>query len=212
MFYGWIKETAALIKSIDADHLVSTGSEGLKGCIERADCVIAAHEDVNVDYVTAHIWPQELELVRPTDLAGTYAEGERQVRDYISQHVGFARQLNKPLVIEEFGFPRDVGYEPGTPTTFKDRFYTLIYDAVAESAANNGPLVGSNFWAWNGEGRAQHSDHRFAVGDLSYVGDPPREPQGWYGVFDADAARVRWCRRTPPRSRRLCQRQHLTEH
>jgi mannan endo-1,4-beta-mannosidase len=24
------------------------------------------------------------------------------------------------------------------------------------------------------------------VGDTSYVGDPPHEPQGWYSVFDSD--------------------------
>ena len=25
-------------------------------------------------------------------------------------------------------------------------------------------------------------------GDLSYLGDPPHEPQGWYGVFDTDVS------------------------
>ncbi|MDB5672665.1 MAG: mannanase, partial [Alphaproteobacteria bacterium] len=49
-----------------------------------------------------------------------------------------------------------------------------------------GPLMGSNFWAWGGEGRAAHPDHRFAPGDRLYVGDPMHEPQGWYSVFDVD--------------------------
>ena len=91
------------------------------------------------------------------------------------------------MVIEEFGFPRDDGgFEPGTSTTFKDRFYSLIYGAVLDSVRSGGPIAGSNFWAWGGEGRAQHPDMHFVRGDTSYVGDPPHEPQGWYSVFDTD--------------------------
>ncbi len=73
-------------------------------------------------------------------------------------------------------------------TTFKDRFYGLIYGAVEESMAKGGPIAGSNFWAWGGEGRAEHADHLFVRGDTSYLGDPPHEPQGWYSVFDSDAS------------------------
>jgi mannan endo-1,4-beta-mannosidase len=49
-----------------------------------------------------------------------------------------------------------------------------------------GPVAGTHFWGWGGEGRAQHPDHRFHPGDTDYVGDPPHEPQGWYSVFDVD--------------------------
>ena len=112
---------------------------------------------------------------------------ERNTHDYIAQQLDIARRLNKPLLIEEFGFPRDDGsFEPGTATTFKDRFYQLIYSAVLESVRSDSPLQGCNFWGWGGEGRAQHADHRFVRGDTSYVADPPHEPQGWYSVFDVD--------------------------
>ncbi len=186
-FYAWVSGTARLIKSLDPNHMVSTGSEGLKGCIESEACVIAAHEPPEIDYVTAHIWPLNWGWVDSKDLPGTYAAGEAKVREYIAQHIRHAEQLNKPLVIEEFGFPRDRGlFDPGTPTTYKDRFYRLIYDAVAENAARGGPLAGSNFWAWGGEGRASSSDHQFRPGDTSYLGDPPHEPQGWYSVFQSD--------------------------
>jgi len=190
-YHDWIDETAALIKSLDANHLVSTGSEGLKGCVEQSDCVIAAHDGANVDYLTAHIWPQNWGWADPRDLAGTFATVEANTKDYIARHIAMATQLQKPLVIEEFGFPRDEElYTPGSPTSFKDRFYKLIFDAALEDARKGGPLQGTNFWAWSGEGRAQHADHRFAVGDTAYVGDPPHEPQGWYSVFDGDASTI----------------------
>ncbi len=90
-------------------------------------------------------------------------------------------------MIEEFGFPRDAGsFDPAAATSFKDRFYGIIFDEVLDSARRGGPIAGSNLWAWGGEGRAAHADYAFQPGDLSYMGDPPHEPQGWYSVLDGD--------------------------
>lgn len=186
-FLAWVTGTARLIKSLDPNHLVSTGSEGLKGCIENEACVVAEHSPPEIDYLTSHIWPLNWGWVDSADLAGTWAGGEAKVRDYMARHQAIAGRLGKPLVFEEFGFPRDRGlYDPASPTSFKDRYYGLIYSAVLDSVAKGGPLMGSNFWAWGGEGRAAHPDHRFAPGDRLYVGDPMHEPQGWYSVFDVD--------------------------
>ncbi|MEG8031198.1 hypothetical protein QP178_13350 [Sphingomonas aurantiaca] len=93
-------------------------------------------------------------------------------------------------MIEEFGYPRDgkTAYDPTITTVYKDRFYRQIYAAIEANAKAGGPLAGSNFWAWNGEARTPHVDYRFQRGDLGYMGDPPHEPQGWYGVFDSDTA------------------------
>jgi mannan endo-1,4-beta-mannosidase len=186
-YLAWINGTARLIKSIDPNHMVSTGSEGTQGCINDAQCVVDAHSSPAIDYVNAHIWPQNWSWADPKDLAGTWPTVERNSHDYIAQQLAIAERLKKPLVIEEFGFPRDGGsFDPGAPTIFKDRFYSLIYAEVLRSVHSGGPLQGCNFWGWGGEGRAQHSDHHFVRGDTSYVGDPPHEPQGWYSVFDVD--------------------------
>jgi mannan endo-1,4-beta-mannosidase len=188
-YLAWIDTTARLIKSLDPNHLVSTGSEGTQGCIGDDQCVVQAHSSAAIDYVTAHVWPQNWNWADPKDLAGTWPTVERNTRDYLARQVAIAQRLGKPLVIEEFGFPRDGGsFEPGTPTTFKDRFYGLITAAVLDSVRTGGPLQGCNFWGWGGEGRAHHPDHHFGRGDTSYLGDPPHEPQGWYSVFDSDAS------------------------
>jgi mannan endo-1,4-beta-mannosidase len=188
-YLAWIEATARLIKSLDPNHLVSTGSEGTMGCIEEVQCVVDAHSSPAIDYVTAHIWPQNWSWADPRDLAGSWPTVERNTRAYLAQQIDIARRLGKPLVIEEFGMPREGGsFDPGTATTHKDLFYQLIYAAVLDSLRSGGPLRGANFWAWGGEGRAQHADHHFERGDTSYLGDPPHEPQGWYSVFDSDAS------------------------
>ncbi|KQU55802.1 mannanase [Sphingomonas sp. Leaf339] len=187
-FYRWVDETARYIKTLDPHHLVSTGSEGLKGSIEREDIVLAAHRPASIDYLTTHIWPNNWSWMDPGNLAGTYDAGAAKVAGYIDVHIRMANTLGKPLVIEEFGYPRDGrdAYDPSITTAYKDRFYRQIYAAIEANVKAGGPLAGSNFWAWNGEARTPHADHRFERGDLGYMGDPPHEPQGWYGVFDSD--------------------------
>ena len=190
-YYDWIDETAATIRSLDPNHLVSLGQEGTAATNGSEAIVARAHRDV--DYLTAHIWPLNWGWVAGDDLPGTWPTGERNTRAYLEQHARLAREMSKPLVIEEFGFPRDEEvYAPGTPTTYREHFYSTVYDAVEESWADGGPIVGSNFWAWNGEARAAHADAAFRDGDnaggSAYMGDPPHEPQGWYGNFDVDTA------------------------
>jgi len=188
-FYAWISEMAAFIKARDPNHLVSTGNEGLKGCLESEDCVRRANTPPAIDYLTFHIWPLNWSWIDPKDLARTYGPCEANTRDYVATHLRLAGQLNKPAVVEEFGFPRDGGdYGLGVSTSFRDRFYDLVYGLVLESAHAGGPIAGSNFWAWGGAGRAQHADFKMWHGDTSYVGDPPQEPQGRNSVFDSDKA------------------------
>jgi mannan endo-1,4-beta-mannosidase len=186
-YYAWIEGTAELIRSLDSNHLVSLGHEGTMGATGSEAIVLRAHRDI--DYLTAHIWPLNWGWVDGKNLAGTWDGGGAKVADYLATHERLARTLGKPLLFEEFGFPRDGElYAPEVPTTFKERYYRMIYEAVEASWASGGPVMGSNFWAWNGEARAAHPDARFRDGDLAYMGDPPHEPQGWYGLFDTDAS------------------------
>jgi mannan endo-1,4-beta-mannosidase len=188
-YLAWIGGSARLIKSIDPNHMVSTGSEGSMGCIDDDQCVVDAHSSPAIDYVNAHIWPQNWGWADPKDLPGTWPTTERNVRAYLARQVAIAERVGKPLVIEEFGYPRDGGsFDPASTTLYKDRYYKLITDAVIHSVRSGGPLQGCNFWGWGGEGRAQHPDHHFVRGDTDYLGDPPHEPQGWYSVFDTDAS------------------------
>ena len=203
-FYAWIARSADFIKHHDPNHLVSTGNEGLKGCLESEECVVRAHSPANIDYVTFHLWPLNWSWVDAGDLKGTYADCEAKSRDYIATHLKIAGQLDKPAVLEEFGFVRDGGaYGIDVPTTWRDRFYRMVFDAVEANAGQGGPFAGTNFWAWGGAGRAQHPDFMMGPNDTSYVGDPPQEPQGRNSVFDCDASTLAIIRGHARRLRKL---------
>jgi mannan endo-1,4-beta-mannosidase len=200
-YYDWINGSARLIRSLDPNHLVSLGHEGTIATRDREDIYAEAHSQI--DYLTAHIWPLNWGWVSGKNLTGTWAAGSAKVSAYLKIHERIAAALGKPLVFEEFGFPRDgEGYSPDVGTSFRQRYYEAIYAAVESSIAQGGPVCGSNFWAWNGEARAEHPDYRFADGDRSYMGDPPHEPQGWYGNFDTDTAMLELIRMHAEKVRR----------
>ena len=188
VYNDWIDTTAARLRQLDPNHLVSLGQEGTQGCNGQEPVVLRAHR--NIDYLTAHIWPLNWGWAKGADLVGTWATVEVNTRAYIAAHERLALTLGKPLVIEEFGFPRDEeAYAPTASTQWRERFYRLIHGAVEDSwRSPDGVIAGSAFWAWNGEARAKHPDFHYQNGDRAYMGDPPHEPQGWYGNFDSDAA------------------------
>lgn len=171
---GWIEETAGYIKSLDPNHLVTTGSEGQIG-----GDFAATHAAASIDYATVHIWPQNWGWYDPRDPA-TYAQAEAQAVAYLREHLAVADRLKKPLVLEEFGLARDWApphdlYAPAAPTTHRDRFYAALLGEMERSRASGEPAWGSNFWAWAGRPGA-------------WPGDPPHEPAGWYSVYATDAS------------------------
>jgi len=188
-FVRWVHETAGFIKSLAGEQLVSTGSEGLAGCVDDEDCLREAHASPNVDYLTVHIWPRNWGWLADHEMTSGYARAERLTDGYLKRHLALAEALNKPLVLEEFGLSRDAGaLLPGTPTTVRDRYFRFLFGEVEASLARGGPLCGSNLWSWGGRGRAEHEDGHFQRGDSSFTGDPPQEPQGLNSVFDCDTS------------------------
>ena len=191
-FQVWIDDTAALIKSIDSNHMVSTGNEGFMGCGESDLCSFEAHNGSNIDYMTIHIWPYNWGWFKFDDQEGTIGPSLEKAVDYIEKHRKQAHALGKPMVIEEFGLPRDSGeISPDASTEFRDQFLQLVYDAVELDVAGTGPLAGTNVWSWGGFGRAQHEDGEWRSGDTSFTGDPPQEPQGLNSIFDTDISTLR---------------------
>nr|WP_320051900.1 cellulase family glycosylhydrolase [uncultured Acetobacteroides sp.] len=183
----WISETASLIKSLDHNHLVSTGSEGEKGAEEDIGMYERIHTDKNVDYLTFHVWPKNWSWINPKDIAGTVDKGIDLTKEYMAKHIAIAEKLGKPIVMSEFGLPRDGhSYSLSSTTTLRDRYYDTVFSIVVASAQKGGALAGCNFWAWGGFARATEGHKNWAKGD-EYMGDPAQEEQGLNSVFNTDS-------------------------
>lgn len=187
-FLGWMSEISALIKRLDPNHLVSTGSEGQMGCEGDLTVVERLHADPNVDYMTIHIWPFNWGWVTAEELGGVRLDTAiANTRTYIDAHLDIARRIGKPLVLEEFGFPRDgFAFTPGSPVSCRDRYYEAVFSYVLENRMEGGPFAGCNFWSWGGVARPA-TDHQYWQRGDDYTGDPAQEQQGLNSVFAADS-------------------------
>ncbi len=186
-FYQWIDSTAQYIHSLDSNHLVTTGNEGTMGCNGDSTIFIKAHQSASIDYATIHLWALNWGWYNPANSAGTYSSALAKAKDYMQKHFGYARRLNKPLAMEEFGLPRDLQkYDAGSTTTMRDQYFTALLQMIYDSAAAGSPIAGTNFWGWGGEARSPNVDYKWRTGD-PFMCDPPMEAQGLNSVYDTDS-------------------------
>lgn len=177
----WIGDTAAFIRSKDPNHLITIGHEGWIGT-QDVKLFEDVHADKNIDYLTIHIWPKNWGWFTDGKLAEEYSKAEAETVKYIGENVAVARKLNKPLVIEEFGLPRDgQSFDPTSATTFRDRYYSKVLSFVLTDRH----IGGANFWAFGGMARPIKNQLFWKPGD-ELMGDPPMEEQGLNSVFMSD--------------------------
>lgn len=185
-FHSWIDETAGHIKTLAPSHLVTTGSEGQTASPSNSGTDVGRdHESVHVDFITFHLWAQNWGWIRADNLERGLPKATELAKKYINDHVARAAKAGKPLLLEEFGFPRDGGsFDPDSPTTVRDRYYGEIYGLV-RSLLGTTPMAGIMPWAWSGDTRPPRPGQLWKPGD-PFIGDPPHEEQGWYGIYSKD--------------------------
>jgi mannan endo-1,4-beta-mannosidase len=167
--------------------LVSSGSEGKHGCEEDMALYEKIHSDPNIDYLNIHIWPYNWGWVKADSLNELLSQAIENTKEYIAEHLSVAQKYSKPLVIEEFGFPRDnFRFSIDTPTIARDRYYDFLFNMVEQSCKQGSVLAGCNFWGWGGFAKLSSNHVYWEKGD-DYTGDPAQEEQGLNSVFATDS-------------------------
>ena len=171
----FIDSQSRLIKSLDPNHLVTTGSEGKHGCEQDISLFTRIHTLPCIDYACVHIWPYNWNWIK---------EKKDSINQltlyYIEEAYNAMHPAGRPVVLEEFGYPRDgMRFEAGSPTTERDAYFSYVFSIIRDS----GKIAGCNFWGWGGL-----ADVRHVVWQRwdDYVGDPAQEEQGLNSVFAKD--------------------------
>lgn len=194
-FKEWQLATARAIKEIDPNHMVSTGSEGKYGCAVDIDLWKEISADSLIDYANIHLWPYNWQMISKETVADSVEAAIRDSYAYIKPHSDIMKEVGKPLVLEEFGYPRDgFKFAKGTPTTGRDKFYEFVYSLVVDSAM----LQGVNFWGWGGLAEPAHETWQPYD---QYTGDPAQEAQGLNSVYAADESTIEIIKRNSKRIR-----------
>jgi len=182
----WIDRTARFIKTMAPGQLVTTGSEGQTASPFYAGMdVVKDHQSAAIDFICFHMWAANWGWVHKENMASGFPKALALARKYVNEHATKAADVGKPILLEEFGFPRDGhSFDPAAPTTLRDRYFQEIY-ALVLSLIPTTPIAGIMPWAWAGQSRPPRPGELWKPGD-PFVGDPPHEEQGWYSVYDKD--------------------------
>ncbi len=182
-YKNWVYETAAFIKSLDRNHLVTIGTEGVISTFYSEAIYKSIHENKNIDYATLHLWPKTWQWYNGASDASVSDSTLVKTKNYIEQHARLAQQFNKPLVIEEFGLHRDGNsFSPDTSTTNRDKYYEFVFNT-----GNTNNISGYNFWGFAGL-PSNYNLKGFMQKGMPYSADPPQEEQGLYSVFKSDSS------------------------
>ena len=199
----WINATAALIKSLDANHLVTIGSEGRtpfpKSYVGMDFAVDHAFADI--DYTTIHVWAQNWEWYNPDEGAPSLERALRLALAYVREHVAASARLRKPLILEEFGMSRDSNvHERGTPTTLRDHYYGVVLDEVVRQ--QTALLSAAPAGGGGGDPSSRRSSASTSGRGAARAARAPRQPATEKEVLKAHCWRpaTRWSatRRTRP--------------
>ena len=200
-FERWLAEASSLIRSLDSNHLISIGSEGSWGCENDIACYERICADKNVDYCNIHLWPYNWSWARKEHLVEDLGVSCKNTKEYIDAHLSVCARIGKPVVMEEFGYPRDgFSFTPGSSTQGRDGDYRYVFGLVADNAEKGGYFAGCNFWGWGGYAQPKHE--QWQVGD-DYTGDPAQEAQGLNSVFVKDASTLKVVRSQVKRMKQI---------
>ena len=200
-FERWLAEASSLIRSLDSNHLISIGSEGSWGCENDIACYERICADKNVDYCNIHLWPYNWSWARKEHLVEDLGVSCKNTKEYIDAHLSVCARIGKPVVMEEFGYPRDgFSFTPGSSTQGRDGYYQYVFGLVADNAEKGGYFAGCNFWGWGGYAQPKHE--QWQVGD-DYTCDPAQEAQGLNSVFVKDASTLKVVRSQVKRMKQI---------
>jgi mannan endo-1,4-beta-mannosidase len=186
-FARWMAAVAAQIRSLDKNHLISSGSEGKHGCERDIELFERIHADANIDYMNIHIWPYNWGWAPKDSLQESLPRAIENTKNYIDEHLVVAAKYKKPVVLEEFGFPRDgFLFSKESTTHTRDAYYKYVFEYIAGEASRGGLLAGCNFWAWGGFAEPSIEHVFWKKGD-DYTGDPAQEEQGLNSIFTTDS-------------------------
>lgn len=147
--YQWASEMSSYLKNLAPHQLVAVGDEGFGLFPEReGDDPYGAYEGnrwldlvglENVDYGTAHLYPQTWRRSLPYGI-----EPIGWGREWITTHASEGRRLAKPIVLEEFGLQVNPKEGVASPQA-----RALAYQAWLDAAEECG-ISGTQFWVLGG--------------------------------------------------------------
>jgi mannan endo-1,4-beta-mannosidase len=124
---AWVAEMSAYLKSLDANHMIESGSWGYRTAFERR-AWLDEQKIKTLDYCDVHNYPRD-------DL-DTFVTSPQSLAEFMDNRAAAAFSINKPLVVGEFGMSPE-GYEGVSQLDWFRAFF---------NAARRAGASGASFW------------------------------------------------------------------
>ena len=171
--------------------MISTGSEGYYGCEWDMELCEKIHAIDEISYINCHVWPYNWKWMRGDKMQEDLQRSCENTEEYINMHIELAEKINKPLVVEEFGMPRDnMDFRKKSGVACRDKYYTFVFAMIEKAKAEGGKFAGCNFWSWGGYAETNVEDHEYWAKGDDYTGDPAQEQQGLNSIFVEDNSTI----------------------
>ena len=79
-----------------------------RGSLDSEEYYITAHKSKFIDYMTFHLWVKNWSWYDAKRKDETYNSAKEKAVAYINKHIEFAKEIGKPITLEEFGIARDL--------------------------------------------------------------------------------------------------------
>lgn len=188
-FAEWMCHAVGHIKRLDPNHLVSTGSEGFRGCDDDEGFYRELHEQSRADYLSVQLNPVAWRWVSRDRLFDGLGNVFGKATGYLEAHLNLAQRLDMPLVVENFDYLRDNGIPAATASTMsRDAFFGFMFIQLTDSRNRAGAMAGCYFRGW--AGAARPAERAWKPGQ-PLLPDVPSELQGCFSVYNTDSSTVR---------------------
>ena len=147
--------------------------------------------------IYCHVWPYNWKWLRGDHMEEDLEQSCANTKEYIDMHIELAEKINKPLVVEEFGMPRDnMDFRKQSGVTCRDNYFTFVFGLIEDAYKVGGKFAGCNFWSWGGYAVTHVEDHEYWAKGDDYTGDPAQEQQGLNSIFVEDESTLEIIRST----------------
>ncbi|CAL8463202.1 g2736 [Coccomyxa elongata] len=158
---AWVAEMAAYIRSLDPNHMITTGEEGYissggPGSGWRNDGTKGVDfganlQDPNISFGTVHVYPGSWGI--PADSVAEFANS------FIYSRAQIAKAIGKPFILEE------TGMDPSVYPIYRPDFYTELFSAAQHSDAK--AMMPWELVAWH-VAPTDSGGYDFGIDDVSF--------------------------------------------
>lgn len=186
----WHHKVSSLIKSKAPRQLSTTGFEA-----KQSEALFKSlHDHHSIDFCCAHIWAEIWGYYDMLDDSCKSLEKAKQfASEYLEKVRSWSNEINKPLVLEEFGMARDNWKNQGSAyiysttcsTMHRDEYFTHLFEIVFDSFKRRTGFAGLMPWSYGG--LFDTETQKYNSFDMILAGDPPQEPPGWFSILFKDS-------------------------